>query len=955
MPSPSARRPETNSNPAERSRLWDHLFAGIARVAIRWSALVVVLFLALAGLALLYIQEFPIRSAYLELLPQKDPLVVRFRTFEEEVASTDVVAVLFTLAFPPESGEERVAVLTKAADRVLAELRSPDIVVASYRLGTNIPIPPEILFLRTLSQEELTRLQNIATEVQGRFSPAPMGAPPVEQIQAGLESMDPEVVRRALSALSLTGRAALAFLQELPRSEKPFAEAAAIVRNARQRLAPADAGYPILSRDRTRLILQIWPSRRPYESLTYNQRVVQAVRDAVARADLGALGVTAGLTGPYVTIVEVDAVIRRDMNLVTLISSVAILSMLMVVLASPFLCVAAMAPVLVSILFTMAWAKFAVGGFNLITVFLPALVLGLGIDYSIHIVARYAEERMAGRGVGAALTTAVRSKGRACLTAAVTTSGVFACLLLSHSRALWEMGAIMALGILVALASSLFLTPALVALVSTKVHRKWPREPSSRPVRHVRRGVAALKTVLFWERPFARSMLFHPLYRKFLGLRWGVTTVALLLTGALVYQASRVQFRFASPELVPPTPSQTVLATITREFAGEVWLGESFRFFVDRFEDVRGLAEKLAAHPLVQSAISARDLLPQEILKGEIPVWDVPVADIHGAVLDLERALERWNFTISQIQDTVVGLSLRELLAIVAGRAELARVLSQGVDELVQLLWDMEKVNPEKARAVAAGVAADLSEIRSFVESLQGLPPEPVLLEQILAVLPEGVRTQYRTKAGQYVVEARMGRDIYEGRNLRQFLDWADTLGLERFGLPEVTARLETYMKRDFAVSTALAVLIILVLVWRNFPRPKETALVVAPLAMGYVWMLAGMKLMGIKFNFTNIVISPLLVGIGVDSAVHLFHRVEEERRAGGDAVARAAAASTIPVLASSLTTMVAFGALLAAQTPGLRLLGTSALLGLGFTLLWSITFLPAAAALVLEKTGARE
>jgi len=204
------------------------------------------------------------------------------------------------------------------------------------------------------------------------------------------------------------------------------------------------------------------------------------------------------------------------------------------------------------------------------------------------------------------------------------------------------------------------------------------------------------------------------------------------------------------------------------------------------------------------------------------------------------------------------------------------------------------------------------------------------------------------------VVEARVTPSIYEGRNLQTFLDWADGLGFERFGLPEVTAQIEGYMKRDFLVSTVLAVAIIFLLVWRDFPRLVKAALALAPLGMGYVWMLAGMNLLKIQFNFTNIVISPLLIGIGVDSAVHLLHRVDEER-AGADAAVRGAAASAVPIAVSALTTMAAFGALLAARTPGLRLLGASALLGLGFTLLWSLTFLPAAVALLVEKAKPRE
>jgi hypothetical protein len=78
---------------------------------------------------------------------------------------------------------------------------------------------------------------------------------------------------------------------------------------------------------------------------------------------------------------------------------------------------------------------------------------------------------------------------------------------------------------------------------------------------------------------------------------------------------------------------------------------------------------------------------------------------------------------------------------------------------------------------------------------------------------------------------------------------------------------------------------------------------------------------------------------------------MEEERtRGGANAVARGAAATLVPVLSTSLTTMLVFGTLLFARTPGLKLLGISALLGLGFSLLASLLFLPGAVAW-LEET----
>jgi predicted RND superfamily exporter protein len=60
----------------------------------------------------------------------------------------------------------------------------------------------------------------------------------------------------------------------------------------------------------------------------------------------------------------------------------------------------------------------------------------------------------------------------------------------------------------------------------------------------------------------------------------------------------------------------------------------------------------------------------------------------------------------------------------------------------------------------------------------------------------------------------------------------------------------------------------------------------------------------------------------------------------------RAGATTIVAILASMFTTMLVFASLLLARTPGLRFLGTCALLGIGFSLLITIVFIPAATAL---------
>lgn len=936
MPLPSARHPGNAPKPASLWQLRDRLFTALAHLATRFPGMVVAAVGLLAVLAYFYIRDFPIRTAYLDLLPQGDPLVRKFQEVEKDTAGTDVVAVLLTLTSPPPALEERRAVLERAADRVIAELHlpeTPELASASYRVGVGVKVPPELVIFRTLSSAELDKLRVIAQEVQVGLLPPPALPSSWSKVPADLavERTDPAVVEAALGELVGGARTAVATLDRILAQKDLLAEAAQIAGDVIHREVPEASGEPILSQDGTRLVVQVWPTRRPVESLPFNRVVTGLVRDAVRRARLEELGVSAGITGAYVTTVEADETIRRDMALVTIISSVAVFLLVLLAFASPLLCLTAVVPVLVSALFTMAWAKFAVGGVNLLTMFLPALILGLGIDNSVHILSRYVEERARRERVRDALTTAVRTKGGACLTAALTTAAVFTCLLLSHSRALWEMGAITGVGILLSLFTTVLLTPALVTLI----HR------DHRPAR---------------RQPIISSTALRPAYRRFLRLRPGVVAMGILLTAAVLYQASQVQFRFVSEDLAPPTPSTRVVGTVTREFGGNVWVGHYFRFFVDHPEDIRPLENALAGHPLVHSTASIRRLLPQELLGGERSILNLPVAEAREAVEALDGELNQWAARLTQLEALIVALTQAEFLAMATGRTALAAALSRGVANVYRLLQELEALDAPHKRAQLSELHQYLRDVEEFVKKVVNLPPEGELLGQILQLLPAELRAVYFTNnTGRYIVEARLLPQLLEGDNLRRFLDFADTLGVDRFGLPEVTAQLESYMRRDFLLSTALAVVIIFLLVWWDFPRPLEAGLALAPLMMGYVWMLAGMNLLGIAFNFTNIVISPLLIGIGVDSAVHLLHRVQEEQESGGEATVRGAAASAVPMGVSSLTTIASFGALLAAHTPGLRLLGTSALLGLGFTLLWSLTFLPAAVATVVEKGERKE
>jgi predicted RND superfamily exporter protein len=123
----------------------------------------------------------------------------------------------------------------------------------------------------------------------------------------------------------------------------------------------------------------------------------------------------------------------------------------------------------VSLLCSLAWTfgitYLVIGNLNTITGFLFVILFGLGIDYGIHVFARYVEGRRAGLSSEAAVEKAVTKTGRAVATTAVTTAAAFFALTPMDFRGFSDLGFISGIGILFALIAMVLVLPALILLV----------------------------------------------------------------------------------------------------------------------------------------------------------------------------------------------------------------------------------------------------------------------------------------------------------------------------------------------------------------------------------------------------------------------------------------------------------------------------------------------------------
>jgi len=220
---------------------------------------------------------------------------------------------------------------------------------------------------------------------------------------------------------------------------------------------------------------------------------------------------------------------------------------------------------------------------------------------------------------------------------------------------------------------------------------------------------------------------------------------------------------------------------------------------------------------------------------------------------------------------------------------------------------------------------------------------EPIPLDRIPAFLREKFTTADGT-VGTFV-QIYPSRTLADARNGIAFKRLVGTVATESGATYHaastsiVAADMFLLMQQEAPWMMGATLIVILLVVFFHFRDPRWTLLALTPLAVGLLWMILGMALLGLKLNFYNMVVLPAILGIGNDAGVHIVHRCRNEGPRSLSAVMRSTGEH---VAMGTLTTMIGFGGLLVSFHPGLKTIGVLAVLGLGTTLAATLVFLPA-------------
>ncbi|MDP8228662.1 MAG: efflux RND transporter permease subunit, partial [Candidatus Electryoneaceae bacterium] len=188
-----------------------------------------------------------------------------------------------------------------------------------------------------------------------------------------------------------------------------------------------------------------------------------------------------------------------------------------------------MIPLIVGIIWTMGLMYVLFGGLNLFTAMMMLVLLGLGIDFSIHLVSRFGEEIGRGMSLNDALVKMLGGTGVGVTTGAMTTAAAFLMLMIGDTSGVFEFGAASGLGVLLTLAA-IFITM-----------------PSMLIIRQRRKGGKGFQSSLMVEGSpligrIARTGWNHPVY---------FITVAVLLAVGSYWAMKHIGYEYDFLELEP--------------------------------------------------------------------------------------------------------------------------------------------------------------------------------------------------------------------------------------------------------------------------------------------------------------------------------------------------------------------------------------------------------------------
>ena len=615
----------------------------------------------------------------------------------------------------------------------------------------------------------------------------------------------------------------------------------------------------------------------------------------------------------------------------------------------------------------MAWSfgytTLAIGHLNILSVSFAAMLMGMGIDFAIHILSRYLELRHDGQGLEQALISTTDSVGVGIITGAVTTSLAFFCATLTDFLGVAELGIIAGGGILFCALAAFTILPALIAVADRNTQVKELPKP-------------------FQARLLRKMTLHHP---------WLVMSGSLAIISYVGYQAFDWTESLPKPRVVYDHNLLHLQAEGLESVEAQKHIFDSSQHsllyalsIADSAEEARRLKakfEKLGSVRQVQElATRLPETQPDEIkllVQGyhaqlaKLP--EEPPMPLPASPANMGQALERFHKLLSERQD----------------------LQSQKIAVSIDLFLDEFETKSTQDQVMFLGEFQYRLEY-ALLAQLQAIAsasnPEPVTADD----LPHELRSRFVSSDDKWLLQIYPNDQIWDMEPLERFVNEVRSVDPEATGTPLQNYEAARQIKQSYEICALYALGVILITLLLDFAKKKDlpwtfvpplaaTAVVgflmqtkqlpfspglllltfaglaillsvcldrsavgdcllaMLPPVVGLGMTYGLLVMLDIPLNPANLIILPLILGIGVDNGVHVLHDFHLKPNR-----VYSTSASTINAIAlTSTTTMVGFGSMMVSAHRGLHSLGAVLTIGVGACLFVSLVTLPALLTLI--------
>lgn len=173
-----------------------------------------------------------------------------------------------------------------------------------------------------------------------------------------------------------------------------------------------------------------------------------------------------GFTGTYQTNYDDSFQIKESLAPVSLVAFFGVLTTLLIFFGRQlFSVLLVLSGLIIGLIITFGWAALTIGELNMITSILGGILMGLGIDFGIHLIYRFREEIARYESLPEALTVTLRGAGKASFISGLGTAAAFASLLSSDFKGFSQFGFLAGSGVILIGLSMYLWVPALVLWV----------------------------------------------------------------------------------------------------------------------------------------------------------------------------------------------------------------------------------------------------------------------------------------------------------------------------------------------------------------------------------------------------------------------------------------------------------------------------------------------------------